>query len=72
MFLSHTNLILSLLAKRLLVLKLLLGRGVHRPEGFYLRHVLLQRVVWVDWLVHGGCVTSRILQDNLLASWVLL
>ena len=69
---GHTNLVLRLLAKRLFALKLLLGHGVHGPEGSYLRHVLLQRVVWVYGFVRGGSVMSRILQDDLLASWVLL
>lgn len=72
MCLSHTDLVLGFLAKGLLALKLLLGRDVHRPEAFYLRQVLLQCVVWVYGLVCGSSITSGIVQDRLLASWVLL
>ena len=72
MSLGDTNLILCLPAKRLFALKLLSGRYVHKSKALLLRQVLFQRVVWMYWLVCCSSVTSRILQDDLFASRVLL
>ena len=72
MRLGDTNIIPGLLAKRLVVLELFFSREAHGPEALFLWQVLFQRVLWVYGLVYGGSVASGILEDNLLAPWVLL
>jgi hypothetical protein len=70
--LGDTSLILGFLAKQLLALELVFVRCIHRAEALLLWKVLFQRVFWVYGFVCSGSVASRILQDDPLASWVLL